>query len=538
MFLQPAVIHDVAEEDSWPGPVKKLASQLREPLPGYASSASHLQNLQIVAGLPYELEANTRTSELMPSSQTAPTTLNDVLTFVLSIVASVRHATADSDAIGIPRHISPLIYTLFLALSHFDRDACRLSQVPFILPRIKGVAMIFEDAAEDALKVDGIATFLSCIAVPQCDQPSNVDTETTQKPDHPATDRILSMSEESVAAHAALYLPSDDEDEEMVEDRPEMSRKVTVPVLDVPFDAHVLPGRGLRSCAVLPILAVADLDNIEPLLCSILYQRFVWGIDEPVVGFAVSEFDPNLPLYFGWIDIQNNKPIVNICRPSIHVAFNPAIGLFNMADPYSACVLAQFLLSLQSQYDAVKESAAQLRFNRLCWRSDHRDDDEQALGGIGSDQNSRVPQWLQSLPRRFDSSNDKIIHSRRATIHVCIKSETNQDVFQEDTVSSDELNEENWAEASPNWLQYREDIDSQTSYISASSTSFVVRRRSPQRRDDEFLFAAWHTERNVAMIGQMYQDNKQPDCHEINEMVDLYRSTLQFAWPKEWDNLA
>ncbi|CAL1712216.1 unnamed protein product [Somion occarium] len=547
MFLDLPVFHDVYEEDSWPNPVKKLASQLRKPLPGYASSASHLQFSDVVASIPHELETNTGTPELEAFSDPTATTLNDVLTFVLSIVACVRHATTDSDATGVPRHITPLIYTLFLALSHFNRDACRLSQVPFILPRIKGVAVIHEDATEDTLKVEGIATLLSsCLVVPQCEQ--HDDAETAQESDCPATHQILPVNEGSIAAQAALDLPLDDENseddedsgyKEIVENHAEMSQRVTVPVLDIPFDAHILPGRGLRSCAVLPILAVADSENIEPLLCSILYQRFVWAIDEPVVGFAISEFDPNLQLFLGWIDIQNGNPRVHLCRPVTHVASNPGVGLFDMTDSYSACVLAQFLLGLQSQYDRVKESACQFHLRPFCWRSDHRNDDHELLNGSGNDQSSRVLQWIKSLPQ---SSKGNIIHGRHTIIPTDNKLEASQDFLaKEDIVSSDEIDNDTYStfyeESSEALSQYREDVDSKTSYIVASSTSFIIRRRPRLRRDDEFLFSAWHTERNVAMIGQMYQDDEQPDCHEINEMVDLYRSTLQFAWPKEWDIL-
>ncbi|KAG2085065.1 hypothetical protein BD769DRAFT_1536568 [Suillus cothurnatus] len=73
----------------------------------------------------------------------------------------------------------------------------------------------------------------------------------------------------------------------------------SVDSLDLPLQAHMLPGRGRCLSAVLPVLLVADSNNIIPLLCSTLYQRHVWGIRQHVVGLCCSSTGTTAMVIFG-----------------------------------------------------------------------------------------------------------------------------------------------------------------------------------------------------------------------------------------------
>ncbi|KZP03876.1 hypothetical protein FIBSPDRAFT_448767 [Athelia psychrophila] len=77
--------------------------------------------------------------------------------------------------------------------------------------------------------------------------------------------------------------------------------------LDVPFAAHMLPGRGRRLRAVLPVICIADESNIYPLLTSALYQRRVWNIDEPVIGLVISRTGTAGQVYLAWLDAQSEE---------------------------------------------------------------------------------------------------------------------------------------------------------------------------------------------------------------------------------------
>lgn len=76
--------------------------------------------------------------------------------------------------------------------------------------------------------------------------------------------------------------------------------------LDVPFDAHMLPGRGRRLCAVLPVICISDASNIVSLLTSTLYQRYVWNIDEPVVGLVISHTGTAAQVYLAWLESRSD----------------------------------------------------------------------------------------------------------------------------------------------------------------------------------------------------------------------------------------
>jgi hypothetical protein len=72
--------------------------------------------------------------------------------------------------------------------------------------------------------------------------------------------------------------------------------------INIPFDAHMLPGHGRRFYAIVPLLCVADEENIISLLSSVLYQRHVWGINEPVVGVVFSRTGTVGRVVLGWLD--------------------------------------------------------------------------------------------------------------------------------------------------------------------------------------------------------------------------------------------
>ena len=82
--------------------------------------------------------------------------------------------------------------------------------------------------------------------------------------------------------------------------------------MDVPFDAHMLPGRGRRFYAILPLLCIADEENIAPLLSSVLYQRHVWRIDEPAVGLVFSKTGTIGRIILGWLDLESTNIQITI----------------------------------------------------------------------------------------------------------------------------------------------------------------------------------------------------------------------------------
>lgn len=116
--------------------------------------------------------------------------------------------------------------------------------------------------------------------------------------DHPiyTTNMKFSDSDSGYARFALSYYPFTD---------PALDKSVnSVKLLPdhLPHDAHILVDRGEWSHVTLPVICVADHDNIIPLLASVAHQRRFWGVDLPVVGLEMSKYDSSVRVYVAWLD--------------------------------------------------------------------------------------------------------------------------------------------------------------------------------------------------------------------------------------------
>lgn len=90
----------------------------------------------------------------------------------------------------------------------------------------------------------------------------------------------------------------------------------STPTINLPFSAHLLPGNGKRVDAALPVIAVADPSEVTVVLSSVLYQRYVWGIEAPAIAIAISKYGVSARVVIGWIDhslpIEGNNLVSTI----------------------------------------------------------------------------------------------------------------------------------------------------------------------------------------------------------------------------------
>lgn len=127
-------------------------------------------------------------------------------------------------------------------------------------------------------ELDGVATILVCHIVERVAQESRPSTPPLVE-QHSESSLCYSMSAES---------ESDTSD---------------IPPLNVPLEAHLLPGHGRRQqSAVLPFICLANGQNIVDLMTSVACQRYVWGITQPAVGFALSDQGIEAKLVVSWVD--------------------------------------------------------------------------------------------------------------------------------------------------------------------------------------------------------------------------------------------
>jgi hypothetical protein len=125
---------------------------------------------------------------------------------------------------------------------------------------------------------DGIATILACYSVEGIGKDSLAMVDEPPNSSLPAGDPMSVDNESHPSGSGAASI-------------------------DVPLEAHVIPGRGRHLCALLPFLCLADIDHIVDLMSSVACQRYVWGIPQPAVGFAISKSGTIATLILSWVDV-------------------------------------------------------------------------------------------------------------------------------------------------------------------------------------------------------------------------------------------
>ncbi|KAF8909699.1 hypothetical protein CPB84DRAFT_1437541 [Gymnopilus junonius] len=140
--------------------------------------------------------------------------------------------------------------------------------------------------------------------------------------------------------------------------------------IEAPFDGHIVPGRGGRTNCFVPVICVADEDNILSLVSSAVYQRLSLGISIPTIGIVLSSETDGGPVtsarvVLGWIaDFERE---FNLCvnyaspLPPVHLAFagsrrrDLSVGIFNLQITTDALQCAQFISGLQDQFSVLLE---------------------------------------------------------------------------------------------------------------------------------------------------------------------------------------
>ncbi|KAF7336048.1 hypothetical protein MSAN_02318600 [Mycena sanguinolenta] len=169
------------------------------------------------------------------------------------------------------------------------------------------------------------------------------------------------------------------------------------PSIDIPLDAHILPGTGRHTCAFLPFIYMADPDNVLDLATSIACQRYVWGISQPAVGFVLHNSRSVLELVISWVDPATHG--VHIASP-LTSKEDPTVGVFDFSNPTAALSLAKFVLGLSNDVATILTCAtAGCENNRFDWRSDNLP--SQDFGSC----HERVHRWVHDVAICRDNSS-------------------------------------------------------------------------------------------------------------------------------------
>ncbi|KAG2129723.1 uncharacterized protein EDB93DRAFT_1234411 [Suillus bovinus] len=362
------VVHYVTQPTGWPEQVRGIASLLSPPFycrdrpsdwhPACPSSTF---------------------SEPLPQHEPpapGPWTAKDFQILIDSTAAGLT-ALAELPRYGGERSTVPFWSQLLHALANtLSPDVLILEDAPFIMPRAQNAA------SQPSNLIDGHATLLAAHAIFSEPRTYSDISMTSSLNEQDGDESIYSADCDSC----------DDDD--------------SVDSLDLPLQAHMLPGRGRCLSVVIPVLLVADSSNIVPLLCSALYQRRVWGIRQPVVGLCCSSTGTIATTIFGWLDSDQSE---DGRMPTVHLALaadvrsDPSMGVFDFTDTRSATSLAQFVLGLRTHFHNIKGATSIEAVDSLTplgWRSDLPDFETQ----FGARLDERVISWTHQVHVQTSSS--------------------------------------------------------------------------------------------------------------------------------------
>ncbi|KAG1717259.1 hypothetical protein EDB19DRAFT_1386905 [Suillus lakei] len=358
------VVHSVSQPTAWPEPVRGIASLLS---PFHCPDRPSKERLASPSTFSEPLASHEAPA---PGSYTA----TDFLGLIHSTAAGLS-ALADLPHYGGERSTVPLWSQLLHALANtLSPEILILEDAPFVMPQGQNVA------SQPSNLIDGHSTLLAAHAI--------FSTPRTH------SDRFRTNSR------------NEEDDDELMYSADSDSCDGSVDSLDLPLQAHMLPGRGRCLSAVVPVLLVADSHNIVPLLCSTLYQRRVWGIHQPVVGLCCSSTGTTATAIFGWLDSDQSE---EGRMPTAHLAsaadfrLDPSMGVFDFTDTCSSVSLAQFVLGLRSHFQDIKGAISIEAVDSLTplrWRSDLPDFETQ----FGGQLDERVASWTHQVHVQTSSS--------------------------------------------------------------------------------------------------------------------------------------
>ncbi|KAJ7224969.1 hypothetical protein B0H12DRAFT_1328780 [Mycena haematopus] len=340
--------HSIASlEDcaAWPPEISKIYEASDAPLPSWCRTGPYpfvsdgiLPLLSELSRLPGSVYAD--------SCDTSPR-LADIFNMVLSTVADIRSLAAHYDPLC---YAAPFISTLLRVLMHLcAKGTIIMNETPFVRPRT---------STPHRGGFDGVATLIACHSLegPDADPSADSGADMIVELSRSSPPAVYSMSMVSASTSASSSSSSD--------------ASSSIDGIDVPLDAHVIPGCGRHQYVLLPFLCIADANQIVDLMSSVACQRHVWGIPAPAIGFALSNSGTTATLVLSWMDPSTHRIHV-VCPAHPNSNLGAAFGLFDFTSPFGALSFAQLVLRLSNEFAVVCDYAITgCENNSLDWRSD------------------------------------------------------------------------------------------------------------------------------------------------------------------------
>jgi hypothetical protein len=283
-------VDSIEDSSSFPLEISRIYRTLAAPLPSWCAKGPY--PFLSAGSLPLLSELSQLPTTVYSDSDHTPHPLRDVLNLVLSTVSDIRSLIGHY---GSSRSAVPFVSSLMRVLAHVcAKDAIILyfashpherTYCSQLMHRTGAAFIRPRTTTPQRRGFDGIATMLACHPVHSFEKGSKSLSSGS------LPDTISNSSDASLPAVYPMQMDSESD-----------CSRSGASSLDVPLNAHVPPGRGRQQGAVLPFFCVADLDNIVDLMSTVACQRNVWGIAQPVIGFALSEAGVVAKFVLSWLD--------------------------------------------------------------------------------------------------------------------------------------------------------------------------------------------------------------------------------------------
>ncbi|KAJ7077154.1 hypothetical protein B0H15DRAFT_569586 [Mycena belliarum] len=442
------VVHSTeSTEDfsTWPPEARGIFRALERPLPSWCAVGAHIEVLPLPVACGVDQQP-----------------LAHVFNLVLSTVLDIRSLIAQY---GPSRSVLPFLSNLVRILAQMcAEEAITMFDASFVRPRTK---------TPDLRGFDGLATMLTCHIVDGFGESSipPLATEAIQSPESPLPSHSTSIDSETVTSSSTTL-------------------STEMEAIDIPLDAHILPGSGIHVSAALPLLCIADEDNMLDLMTSVACQRHVWGIPRPVVGFLHSKTASLAKLVLSWFDPATS---------TVHIAYDTksTTGAFDFTDAASALAFAHLILSFSTDFSSIlKRARAGCDNNGFDWRSDNRVSQDVECG------RNRVAWWVDHVTRSSPKSLSLLLKPPSSQLGPCS-------------------------------LAISEGAMSKSNH--QTSSSFAARSISDTENSDTIW---WLIDRCVQTIGRIrFVNNPTNEQQEINRQIGLYDEMCGLRTVEDMDTL-
>ncbi|PBL04077.1 hypothetical protein ARMGADRAFT_1158018 [Armillaria gallica] len=400
----------ISDASDWPLELTSLSRLLDPRIPLELADGTRILTSPKSSELLDEIATQFKGSPGVFSDAHGDSLVLSMLDLILSTVAALR-AISEMSMNDIPRPATPFWSLLLrsLVIICYEKSYI-LESVSFALPKPLDTNCAVLDG-HAALLVSHLADQLQSSrteAVEAVNQPADDPSSITERhavgSNHGESGCSLSDADESLSEHSA--------EDSSYESMETSTQPTSAPSSNVPVEAHVLSHWRQPYCVALPFLCIADEESIIPLVKSTVYQRYTWGISEPVVGMIMSETGCTGRVVMGWTDEPSDS---DHALPRIRIAYsderypNSSLGIYDLTDPVSTIQLAQFILSLHQHVEKIVSKSSNPTFRRILWRSDSIQVDEDQ-SGPDDQKERRIHIWLRGVPSppQSDSASESI----------------------------------------------------------------------------------------------------------------------------------